>query len=96
MDCQPVAEGLQLRVQLANQREVAVADEPFRVLRAVLEHVGHLDRAGKVLFAELVPRQRLVANTLAERVGEGGRVLVAGQVITGDAHEPTYKNRCRA
>jgi hypothetical protein len=82
---EPGFERLQVRVQLPYGVQLAVAGEGFVVLGVELEHVGDFDGHGEAEGAVLVPGVGLVGDLFAEGGGEGGCVLVAGEVVGGDA-----------
>src|SRR5690242_7398397 len=82
---QPRPESLQLRVEGADQGEVARAGELGLSQVVVLEHVADLCGGRDVLCAELVEGERPVGDRLAVRLAERGCELLAGQVFAGDA-----------
>lgn len=77
-----------MRVEFAHFGQVAVTDEGCRVLRVVLEHVAHFDRAGKPLLPKGVPGHGSIGHLFFQSVTQRGGILLAGEVIASDTDGP--------
>ena len=92
---EPLREGLELRVERREKREVARAAEVLLEVALELEHVAEVVGAGEAEAAVDLGRHGVVDDLLPEGLGERGRHLRAGQVLARDADRLADEVRAR-